>query len=82
MHGDSGMVKTNSRSLVYTVIHPPFPQQLVQDTSRETNATKNPMSNIRSCMHVPKPRKVTYQMGHTINGEMKILLILVIKELK
>ena len=53
MYVDSRMVTIDSRSLVYTKVHPP-PPRIVQDNNRHIDSIQYPMSTIRFCMHVPE----------------------------
>ena len=49
--------------------------QSVQETNRHTNSTQSHMFTIRSCMHMPKPRKMTHHQENTKNENRLLRLI-------
>ena len=61
MHGNSRMAIIKSRSLVYTKVQPPPNDQYRIPTDTCIDNTQNPMSTIRSCIHVPKTLRGTSQ---------------------
>ena len=55
VHGDSRMTMVNYSSLVYTKVHPlPSSDHYRIPTATCIDAIQNPMSSVRSHMHVPK----------------------------
>ena len=82
MHGDSRVVMTYSRSLVYTKVHSPPPVASTKYQQAHTQNIQNPIpTQLGGCyMHMPKPQE-KYQspgkmsnMMQTLNNSSKLWL--------